>query len=520
VDARLRSLVTGKVYLVGAGPGDPGLFTLKGKRCLEQADVVIYDYLANPRLLDYAPAGALRVEVGKHGGGARVSQDVITAMIIEHARAGRAVVRLKGGDPFVFGRGAEEAEAVRDAGLDFEIVSGVSSAIAVPAYAGIPLTHRLFASNVIFTTGYEYPTKEEPAVRWTELARSGSTLVIFMATRQLQASMAKLAAGGLALHTPVAVVRWGTRASQHTIIGTVGTIAGLAEAEHLQPPAIAVVGEVVRLRERLNWFERKPLFGRRVVVTRPRAQAAEFAEQLEAWGAEVIPFPTIETVLPVTLAALDDALRRATDFDWVVFTSVNGVRVFFDRLREIGADVRDWHRARLAAIGPQTAKALQRYGVRVETIPEEFRAEAVVAELVRAGVSGKRILLPRAAAARDVLPVQLREHGAIVEEVATYTTTMPAFAPELRALLLDGQADLVTFTSSSTVQNFAAIFQEQIPQVLAHAAVGCIGPVTADTARQLGIRVDIQPQTYTIPAFVAAIVQYYTARSSARRRVE
>jgi uroporphyrinogen III methyltransferase/synthase len=383
-----RSPVTGKVYLVGAGPGDPGLFTLKGKCCLEQADVVIYDYLANPRLLEYARPEALRVEVGKHGGGTRVAQDVITALIIGHARAGRVVVRLKGGDPFVFGRGAEEAEAIHDAGLDFEIVSGVSSAIAVPAYAGIPLTHRRFASNVIFATGYEYPTKEEPAVHWTELAHSGSTLVLLMATRQLRSSMEKLMAGGLAADTPVAVIRWGTRAGQHTIVGTVGTIAGLAEAEQLQPPAIAVVGHVVRLRDKLNWFERKPLFGRRVVVTRPRAQAAEFAEQLEAWGAEVIPFPTIETVLPATFARLDDAIRRAGDFDWVVFTSVNGVRVFFDRLQEIGDDVRRWHRARLAAIGPQTAKALQRCCLRVETIPEEFRAEAVVAELVRAGVAG------------------------------------------------------------------------------------------------------------------------------------
>ena len=510
--------MTGKVYLVGAGPGDPGLCTLKGKRCLEDADVVIYDYLANPRLLEFARPEAQRIEVGKHGGGKHVDQDVITGLLIEHARAGRTVVRLKGGDPFVFGRGAEEAEAIRDAGVNFEIVSGVSSAVAVPAYAGIPLTHRRFASNVIFTTGYEYPTKEEPAVRWAELARSGSTLVILMATRQLRASMEKLMAGGLVADTPVAVVRWGTRASQHTIVGTVGTIASLAEAEQLQPPAIAVVGQVVRLRDKLNWFERKPLFGRRIVVTRPRAQAAEFAEQLEAWGAEVIPFPTIETVVPAALDRLDDAMRRARDFDWVVFTSVNGVRVFFDRLQEIGADVRDWHRARLAAIGPQTAKALQRLCLRVETIPEEFRAEAVVAEMVRAGVAGKRVLLPRAAAAREVLPVQLREHGAIVEEVATYTTTLPAVAPELRALLLGGQADLVTFTSSSTVQNFAAIFHDQVPRVLAHAAVGCIGPVTADTARQLGIRVDLQPRSYTIPAFVEAIVQYYSAGSRAVRR--
>lgn len=512
--------MSAKVYLVGAGPGDPGLLTLKGKRCLEQADVVIYDYLANPRLLDYARPEALRILVGKHGGGAHVEQDVITAMIVEHARAGRVVVRLKGGDPFIFGRGGEEAEAIRDAGFDFEIVPGVSSAIAVPAYAGIPLTHRRFASNVIFTTGYEYPTKEEPAVRWSELARSGSTLVILMATRQLRSSMDKLVAAGLTPQIPVAVIRWGTRAGQQTIVGTVGTIAGLAESQQLQPPAIAVVGEVVRLRDKLNWFERKPLFGRRIVITRPRAQAAEFAEQLEAWGAEVIPFPTIETVPIPTCAPLDDAIRRARDFDWVVFTSANGVRVFFERLQTIDADVRDWHGAHVAAIGPQTAKALQRYCLRVQMIPEEFRAEAVVAALVRAGVAGKRVLLPRAAAARDVLPVQLRHHGAVVEEVATYTTALPPVAAEVRAVLLDGGADLVTFTSSSTVQNFVAIFQDQVEQVLAHAAVGCIGPVTADTARGYGLRIDIQPNAYTIPAFVEAIVRYYTNPPGEDRRVE
>jgi uroporphyrinogen III methyltransferase/synthase len=502
--------VSGKVYLVGAGPGDPGLFSLKGKRCLERAEVVIYDYLANPRLLDYAPPAALRILVGKHGGGARVEQDVITAMMIEHARAGRVVVRLKGGDPFIFGRGGEEAEAIHDAGLDFEIVPGVSSAVAVPAYAGIPLTHRQLASNVIFTTGYEYPTKEEPAVYWSELARAGSTLVILMAARQLRSSMEKLMAAGLAAQTPVAIIRWGTRAAQETIVGEIGTIADKAAAQHLQPPAIAVVGEVVRLRERLNWFERKPLFGRRIVITRPRAQAAEFAEQLEEWGAEVIPFPTIETVATANCAQLDDAICRAGEFDWVVFTSANGVRVFFERLQAIGADVRDWHRARLAAIGPQTAKAMQRYCLRVETIPEEFRAEAVVTELVRAGVAGKRVLLPRAAAARDVLPVQLRAHGAVVEEVATYTTTLPPVADDLRALLLGGGADLITFTSSSTVQNFVAIFKGEIEPVLAHAAVGCIGPVTADTARSYGMHVAIQPRAYTIPAFVEAIVDYYT----------
>ncbi len=508
--------MAGKVYLVGAGPGDPGLLTLKGKRCIEDAEVIIYDYLANPRLLDYARPGVLKFLVGKHGGGARVEQGVINRLIIEHAHEGKQVVRLKGGDPFIFGRGGEEAEAVRAAGLDFEIVPGVSSAIAVPAYAGIPLTHRELASNVIFTTGYEDPGKTEPAVHWNELARSGSTLVLLMATRQLHASMGKLMAGGLAPTTPVALIRWGTRADQQTLVGTVATIVALAEQHDVKPPAIAVVGEVVRLREKLNWFERKPLFGRRIVITRPRAQAAIFADLLETWGAEVIPFPTIETVPPESLAPLDDAIQRAGDFDWVVFTSANGVRVFFERLQTVQADVRDWHRARFAAIGPQTAKALQACCVRVETIPKEFRAEGIVAALAQAGIAGKRILLPRAAGARAVLPEELHRCGAVVEEVITYRSAVPREPVEaLRALLVRGDVDLVTFTSSSTVHNFVSICDRCVDQVLTHADIGCIGPITAETARGYGMQVAIQPHAYTIPAFVDAIVRHYAGRQEA-----
>jgi uroporphyrinogen III methyltransferase/synthase len=501
--------MAGKLYLVGAGPGDPGLLTLKGKRCLEQADVVIYDYLANPRLLDYAGAAAERLLVGKHGGGARVEQDVINRMLIDHVRQGKTVVRLKGGDPFIFGRGGEEALAARAAGIDFEVVPGVTSAIAVPAYAGIPLTHRELASNVIFTTGYEYPTKTEPAVHWSELAHSGSTLVILMTQRQLRTNMEKLIASGLAPDTPVAVIQWGTRADQRTVVGTAATIAALAAAQALQPPALAVVGAVVRLREQLNWFERKPLFGRRVVITRPRAHAAEFAERLEAWGAEVIPFPTIETVPPPSFAPLDNAIQHAADFDWVVFTSAHGVRVFFERLQTLGTDIREFRRARFAAIGPQTARAIQAYCVRVESTPDEFRAEGVVAALAAAGVAGKRVLLPRAAGAREVLPIELRAQGASVEEVVTYASVRPRTpATELRELLR-GDAAVITFTSSSTVHNFMAVFEGTADAVLAHATIGCIGPVTADTARSYGLRVAIQPATYTIPAFVEAIVQYY-----------
>jgi uroporphyrinogen III methyltransferase/synthase len=305
----------GVVYLVGAGPGAPGLITVAGVECLRRADVVVYDYLANPRLLDHAPPTAERILVGKHGGGSRVEQEVITALLVERGGRGETVVRLKGGDPFVFGRGGEEAEALASAGIRYEIVPGVTAATAVPAYAGIPLTHRDVASSFTVLTGYEYPDKEEMAVHWDAVAQRGGTLVFLMATRQLGSNMRRLMENGLSGDTPAAVIRWGTVADQTTLVGTVATIADIARAARLQPPAVAVVGEVVRLRDRLLWHEKKPLFGRRIVVTRPRAQAADFIDRLSAAGADVIAFPTIEIEAPESWQPLDDAIERVADFD-------------------------------------------------------------------------------------------------------------------------------------------------------------------------------------------------------------
>ncbi len=506
----------GIVYLVGAGPGDPGLLTLTGRRCLEHADVVIYDYLANPGLLDYAPPTAERILAGKHGGGTRVEQVDLNRMLIAHARAGRTVVRLKGGDPFLFGRGGEEAEALAAAGIRFEVVPGVSAALAVPAYAGIPLTHREMASSVTILTGYEYPDKPEMAVHWDAVARRGGTLVFLMTTRQLDANMDKLLAAGIDPTTPAAVIRWGTRAEHATVVGTVATIGRLATTQHLQPPALAVVGDVVRLREQLNWYEHKPLFGRRVVVTRPRAQAAGFIEALSAAGADVISCPTIEIVPPASWQPFDDALEHLDAFDWLVFTSVNGVEMFFARLRVLRRDVRGLHRVRLAAVGPQTAEALAVRGLLVDVIPDEFRAEGVADAMRASGVAGQRVLLARAAAARDVLPVMLREAGATVEEVASYQTVRPRTdMSEVRRLLHDGAIDLVTFTSSSTVRNVLALLGHDAATLLGRTAIGCIGPITADTVRAAGLPVAIQPTAYTIPAFTAAIISHFTTSRSA-----
>lgn len=511
----------GKVYLVGAGPGDPGLLTVRGRECLGRATCVVYDYLANPRLLDLAPPDAERLLVGKHGGGARVSQYVINDLLVDRARQGHTVVRLKGGDPFVFGRGGEEAQALRAAGLAFEVVPGVSSAVAVPAYAGIPLTHRDFASAVTITTGYEDPDKDEPAVRWDEIARPDHTIVLLMTTRQLERNARHLLDGGLAPETPAALIEWGTRADQRTAVGTLATLAATAAAEDIGPPALAVIGNVVRLRDELAWQEQRPLFGRRIIVTRPRHQAPALAAALEEHGAEVVVFPTIEIAPPDSLAPLDDALDRAAAFDWVIFTSANGVQVFFDRLRDRGHDIRDWHRARIAAIGPQTARALEGYAVRVAVIPEDFRAEGLLATLGGESLAGCRVLLPRAGGARAILPDTLRARGAIVEEVVTYVSRLPAADVDtLRAWIAQG-VDLVTFTSSSTAEHFARIAWAHLGEIAAHTRFGCIGPVTADTARRHGMDVAVEPASYTIPAFAAAIVDFFRTqplrRGSGRR---
>ncbi|MCK6556721.1 uroporphyrinogen-III C-methyltransferase [Candidatus Binatia bacterium] len=509
--------MAGKVFLVGAGPGDPGLITLKGQRCLLAADVVVYDYLANPRLLDDTRPEAERILAGKHGGGPRVEQEVINALLVDRARRGLVVVRLKGGDPFIFGRGGEEAEAMQAAGIDFEIVPGVSSAIAVPAYAGIPLTHRDLASRVVFTAGYAEAGTPSDLAPGGEIAGPRTTLVLLMTQRQLASNMNRLIAAGVPAATPAAVVEWGTWADQQTVMGTVGDLAERAAAAGLQPPALAVVGDVVRLRARLNWFESKPLFGRRIVVTRPRRQLGPFADALEAAGAEVVPFPTIETVPPDSYERLDDALRRPAQFDWVVFTSVNGVHAFVARLRTLGGDIRAWHRARIAAIGPPTAQALSELGLQVALVPDEYRAEAVVAALHEAGVGGARVLLPRAAQARDVLPRELERLGASVEDIAAYRTVRPAAATTeaARSLFARRRVDLITFTSSSTVHNFVAAVGTDCAALLAETAVGCIGPITADTARSYGLAVAVQPAAYTIPAFADAIVAHF--RTAPRR---
>lgn len=501
--------------MVGAGPGDPGLFTLRGKEVLSQAEVVIYDYLANQELLQFAPADADRIYVGKKGGDHTLSQDGINRLLVEKGRD-HVVVRLKGGDPFVFGRGAEEAEDLVAAGIPFEVVPGVTAAVAVPAYAGIPLSHRDFTASIGFVTGHERDDKETSNIAWDKLATGIGTLVLFMGVKNLPDISRNLIAHGRSPETPVAVIRWGTTAQQQTVVGTLATIAAEVAGAGLKPPAIIVVGEVVRLRERLNWFEGKPLFGRTVVITRAREQASDFKALLTQLGAHCIEFPTIAIQPPPSWEPLDHAISQLDAYHWVVFTSVNGVVHFMDRLRKLGGDIRDLKGIRLAAIGPKTAEALECRGLRLDLVPGEYRAEAILEAMGVDAVSGRRVLLPRALEARDILPDTLRQWGAQVDVVAAYQTVLPNHEGErVLAKLRAGEIDCVTFTSSSTVTNFLRMFpQNEIMPVLAGTTIACIGPITGETAQKHGLTVTIMPSDYTIPGLAAAICDHFSGLRS------
>ncbi len=503
------------IYLVGSGPGDPRLFTVKGVECLKKADAVVYDRLAPEALLAYARPEAELIYVGKKPERPTMPQEEINALLVELGRAGKTVVRLKGGDPYVFGRGGEEALELIRAGLTFEVVPGVTSGIAAPAYAGIPVTHRGVSTSVAFVTGHEDPTKGQTDVDWKRLANGAETLVLYMGVGRLNEISSELVAGGRNPETPVACVRWGTTPEQRTVTGTLENIAERVAEANLKPPAITVVGDVAALRtEGLDWFERKPLFGRRVLVTRARAQAGELSRELEALGAEVFEFPTIEIRPPEDFGPLDAAIRDLDSFDWLVFTSVNGVEAFLERLGCHGLDLRAIpRRAKVAAIGPATAQRVEKAGLRVEVTPEEYRAEALIGVLKDDSIEGKKVLIPRAKVAREILPEKLREAGAEVAVPPAYESVPSGEGKErLEGLLENGEIDCVTFTASSTVENFIRAFDEkEAGRLLLRARVACIGPVTADTARGHDIRVDAEATEYTIKGLVSAVANLLAA---------
>ncbi len=496
------------VYLVGAGPGDPGLLTLRAAELLRSADVVLYDALVTDAIVALAPERSERIFVGKRGGAPSMSQSQTEALMIAKAREGHSVVRLKGGDPFVFGRGGEEAQALHAAGIHFEIVPGVTSAIGAPAYAGIPLTHRRHAAAFTVATGHEDPAKTVSSLDWSKLADPGRTLVLLMATARLREIGEKLMAQGLSAQTPVALIQDGTRPSQRVVVGSLRTIADKADEAAIGSPAVAIVGDVVRLRDELRWYDCRPLFGKRVLITRAGHQSDEFSRALLSRGAQPICAPTI-AIRRESGARVDPA--SLSSFSWIVFTSQNGVNAFFEEMAERKGDARTIGAARVAAIGDATAARLQHFGVRADLVAPTFVAEALARALIAHTKSDDRLLLYRAAEARDALPDALREARRSVAVFNAYTTTVPhddAFAEKVR------DADVITFTSASTVRGFIALSgREEHREAAEGKCVACIGPITAEAARNAGLHVDVMAERYTTAGLLAALEAHFASRA-------
>lgn len=490
--------MNGIVYLTGAGPGDYRLLTLKGRDVLSLADVVIYDYLADERLLDFARPDAEKIYVGKKAADHTLPQAGIIDLLIEKARAGKVVVRLKGGDPFVFGRGGEESRALYDASIPFEIIPGVTSAIGAAAYAGIPVTDRTAASSFAVVTGHEDPTKKASSIRWDKLATAVDTLVFLMGVHNLPLITKELMAHGRSADTPAALVRWGTKPIQETLVSTVGDIAQKAAEQGFKAPAIFVVGDVVTLRPSMQWFDTKPLFGLRIAVTRTHAQAPALTRQLEDLGASCIEVPTIRIERPSDdYAALDTAIDKISDYDWLIFTSTNGVDAFFRRLSKKNLDSRALGRAKLAAIGSATAEALLTHGLTANVVPRANCAEGLFEALSPHLSGGEKILIPRAKDARSFLPDTLRRHGASVDICEAYQTVGAEENKErLKKLLTDGQIDVVTVTSSSAVRYFLELTKDA-GTARGNLTFACIGPITAQTCREQGLTHILTASTYT-----------------------
>ena len=497
----------GKVYLVGAGPGDPGLITAKGARCLEHAEVVLYDRLLDPSLLDLAPDSARRVFVGKERDRQAMSQSEINQFLVDEGNAGNLVVRLKGGDPFVFGRGGEEALALAKNGVSFEVVPGVTSAVAAPAYAGIPLTHRGAASCFTVVSGSEDPSKPNSSVNWKALARTGGTLVVLMGWQPLQTIFDTLIEEDMSPHTPVALVQWGTWPQQATVAGTLENAVALGKTAGLGPPVAAVIGPVVDLRQDLGWFDQRPLFGKRVLITRSRTQASQFRLMLEELGAQPVEIPAIQTVDLEDFSELDSALARLGEFQWAIFASINAVDSVFERLRLLGKDSRAFGGVKVGAIGPATSNALTDRGITPDFVPSRSVSEVVLSELEGMDWTGVPVLLPAADIGRDALARGLSQRGAKVERIAAYRTIPTDGMAEKARSTLEQTVDFVTFTSSSTVQNLLNMLDGD-RKALERSKIACIGPTTAATAEQMGLRVDLVAPVHTVQGLVDALVEH------------
>lgn len=500
------------VYLVGAGPGDTGLMTVKAAECMQAADVVVYDRLADERILSFAKDGAEFFYVGKAAANHAMSQENINKLLVDLAKKYECVVRLKGGDPFVFGRGGEEALYLEENGIPFAVVPGVTSAIAVPAYAGIPVTHRGIAASFAVITGHEDPTKEKSDIHWEKLVGSVDTLIFLMGVANLEKIAAKLIENGMSGDIPAAIIRRGTRADQQTLTTTLQNAAQDAKKAAIKPPAIFVVGETVRLREKINWFddaEKRPLWGKRILVTRARAQASALTKKLAALGAQCTEIPAIKFATPTDgYRAIDAALKNIADYDWIIFTSANGAERFFERLFAVTAkDARALFGAKIAAIGTATAKRLRDFGIVADIVPKEFRAEALAEALDGKVKPGERILVARAEKARDVLPEKLGEMGAVTDVAAVYKTVVADVAGDaLREKIAGGEFDYITFTSSSTAENLVQIIGAA--DALNNTRCAAIGPITAETLSKLGAKADIVADEYTIDGLTRTILNH------------
>jgi len=498
----------GKVYLVGAGPGDAELLTLKAEEAIKKAEVIVYDALVNPEILLLAKENVEKIYVGKSAGRHILKQCQINQLLLNKAKEGKIVVRLKGGDPFIFGRGGEEAEFLVKNDIEFEVIPGISSCLAVPTYAGIPLTHRNYASTLTIITGHEDIEKATSSIRWPEIARIGGTIVILMGVANLPWIVKELMKNGLNPKTPIAVIQQGTLNTQKTIVGTLEDIRD--KTKEITPPAISVIGEVVNLRNSLNWFEKKPLFGKKILVTRAREQTSQLSKLLQQYGAVVIEFPMIKITPPVDFKKLDKVISQIEMYDWIVFTSTNGGRYFFARLRERGKDIRELKGLKIAAIGSETKKMLENLELNVDYQPEkEFTQEGLIEGFKRWEMKGKRVIIPRSEQARNVLIEGLKELGAIVDEVTTYRTIREEIdVTHLKELLAQGKIDILTFTSSSTVTNFCQIFNEkEMARLFNKVRIASIGPITTKKAQSLGLKIDITAKEYTIRGLVEAILK-------------
>ena len=500
--------MTGKVFLVGAGPGDPGLITVKGMRALEEAQVVVYDRLVDPVLLQAVPENAERIFVGKARGRQQLTQPEINQLLVDKASQGLSVVRLKGGDPFVFGRGGEEALELKANGLPFEVIPGVTSAIAGPAYAGIPLTHRGISTSLTIVSGSEDPSKPESSVPWKVLAKKGSTLVVLMGWASLEKIIGTLQLEGLPSTTPVALVQWGTWSEQHTVTGNIETILELGKDAGLTPPVVTVIGEVVNLRKELAWFDQRTLFGKRVLITRSRSQASRLRTLLEQAGANTVELPTIQIGPLEDFAALDSTLAKLHEYDWVIFASTNAVDSVFQRLESKSKDARALAGTTVGAIGPATAQALSRRGITADFVPSRPVSEVVLKELSDRNWHGASVLLPSADIGRDELEQGLANMGATVNRLAAYRNLPVEGVSELaKQAFIDG-VDVVTFTSSSTVRNLVEMLNGD-RNALNASFIACIGPVTAATARELGLRVDLEASEHTVEGLVDALTRHF-----------